>query len=259
MKTLIFVPFYNCEKQISRVVGLVDKLLLDSDINDYISQVLFLDNCSTDKSIESALLAIKNCKSSNKIRVAKNKANYGLGGSHKSAALYATAGTYTHLAIIHGDNQANALELKSLILHSLKQNMCSVLGSRFSDLNNLKNYSFLRKIGNILLNRTYSLILKSKIEDLGSGLNLINLNQLDMKKMICFDDEFTFNMDLLIYLVAHSKKISYFPITWKCEDEVSNARAMNVGLSSLIKIIKWTFFKEKIWKNKSTSYYFQEL
>jgi hypothetical protein len=100
---------------------------------------------------------------------------------------------------------------------------------------------------------------KSKIEDLGSGLNLINLNQLDMKKMICFDDDFTFNMDLLIYLVAHSKKTSYFPITWKCEDEVSNARAINVGLNSLIKIIKWAFFKEKIWKNKSTSYYFREI
>jgi dolichol-phosphate mannosyltransferase len=259
MKTLIFVPFYNCENQISRVVGLIDKLFLDSDINHYITQVLLLDNCSSDRSIESAMLASKNCKSSGKIIVAKNNANYGLGGSHKSAALYAASGAFTHLAIIHGDNQANALELKSLILHSLKHNMCSVLGSRFTDLKKLKNYSFLRKFGNLILNRTYSLILRSKVEDLGSGLNLINLRDLDIKKLICFDDEFTFNMDLLIYLKSNSKRTSYFPITWKCEDEVSNARAINVGLISLIKIIKWTFFKEKIWKNKSTSYYFQEL
>ena len=44
-----------------------------------------------------------------KYMVLRNSENYNLGGSHKIGLNYALENEYTHLAICHGDDQANGL------------------------------------------------------------------------------------------------------------------------------------------------------
>ena len=49
-KILLFIPMYNCEKQITRVLGQLDKEILK-----YITEVIVVNNRSTDHGEKAAV------------------------------------------------------------------------------------------------------------------------------------------------------------------------------------------------------------
>ena len=79
-KILLFIPMYNCEKQIVRVLKQLDKEVLN-----FISQVIIVNNRSTDNSQQAAIDYLKN-NPSLPAKVLLNNENYNLGGSHKVAS-----------------------------------------------------------------------------------------------------------------------------------------------------------------------------
>lgn len=257
---LILVPCYNCELQAPRVAKNIDHLLTHLEKSSIahsftIPQVLFLDNQSSDKTIETLQSCLKSLVHSQKFIIAQNKENYGLGGSHKTAFLHAQKNKFDYVAVVHGDNQADAQELEDLLQTSAKNDYCSVLGTRFSHKSQLVNYSKVRTIGNRALNILYSLLLGKKITDLGSGLNLFSMSNFSNNTFMLFDDQFTFNMDLLIYLCSLKKNIVFYPIHWKTEDEKSNAVPLKVGLASLKKVMCWRLQGSKLWQKSSSKTY----
>lgn len=258
------VPCYNCELQAVRVASTLDGFLStfkDSSASSSwnIEQILFIDNHSKDKTVAELKKTITHFKHKELFHVAQNEHNYGLGGSHKSVFCYALAHNIDYVAVVHGDNQADARELLRLIEVSQQNNGATVLGSRFSPDSRRINYSQTRSWGNMALNRVYSLLLGREIHDLGSGLNIFNMAGFQNKIFLHFDDQFTFNMDLLIYLVNSSHPPCFTPISWKTEDEVSNALSWKVGARALDKIIKWAIWGQKIWRSpeKSQRYIFK--
>ena len=82
-KTLLFIPGYNCEKQIPRVLD-----QLDSDILPYISQTIMINNRSTDNT-EATVKTWMAAHPEIPFTLLRNDENYGLGGSHKVAFDYA--------------------------------------------------------------------------------------------------------------------------------------------------------------------------
>lgn len=236
---------YNCELQIERVIAKLKLFLKDFESERFsIGGVLFVDNRSKDMTADRAKTLMVN---DSRWTVVRNQENYGLGGTHKIIFGFARENEFSHVAIVHGDDQANPTELVGMIKESENNNNCTVLGSRFSYGSKLKNYSRNRSIGNRVLNAIYEMILKSRVEDLGSGLNFFDISKFDLGVVNSFDNGFTFNMDLLIYIKDQKIKHNYYPISWKSEDEKSNAGSFGVGWITFWKIIKWSFFGEKMW------------
>ena len=81
-KILLFIPGYNCEKQIVRVLE-----QLDEGILNFLSQIIVVNNRSTDKT-EQAVLQFMQDHPQVPIVLLRNQDNYGLGGSHKTAFQY---------------------------------------------------------------------------------------------------------------------------------------------------------------------------
>ena len=77
---LLFVPLYNCQNQISRLISKLDK-----DTLNFIDEILFIDNLSEDETEKVLLESLKKKKIQKKIKVLRNKTNISLGGSHKLA------------------------------------------------------------------------------------------------------------------------------------------------------------------------------
>lgn len=236
MNIALFIPCYNCENQISRTLKDIDSILTD-DLP--IVGVYIIDNQSQDRTIKVAQDTISMLYYSTKFKVYRNYENVGLGGSHKIAFSLAKKMKISHLMIFHGDHQASAIDIPLLIKNSQLNQDSTILGSRFTNMQLLSGYSLLRIIGNLLLNVLYSIFTFKKITDLGSGLNLFNLADIDMHEVQNFDNGFTFNMDLLLYLIRNKKKISYAPIHWSTSDQISNAHALRVGNKTLFKLFKW--------------------
>ena len=82
-KTLIFIPMYNCEKQIPRVLSKID-----GEVLKYVDEIIVVNNRSTDGS-EQAVLDFKAANPEVPVKLLRNRENYNLGGSHKVAFNYA--------------------------------------------------------------------------------------------------------------------------------------------------------------------------
>lgn len=235
MKIALAIPCYNCEPQILRVISELQEAL---KTETQIETVFLIDNISQDNTPQVALDFIKkNVLLS--FKVFQNLTNIGLGGTHKVAFTLAKNAGATHLLILHGDHQATAYDIPKLISLSQRNNGVTVLGSRFADTSLLSGYSQIRTYGNIALNALYSFLTLRKISDLGSGLNLFRLSDFSDEAYQSFDNGFTFNMDLLLHLVRAKIPFLYTPIRWSTTDQISNAKALQVGFKTLVKLFKW--------------------
>ena len=220
-KILLFIPAYNCEKQITRVLASLD----NSKVTDYITEIIVVNNLSTDNTEKTAVsFAKKHTKLP--IKILRNQSNYGLGGSHKVAFKYAIENNFDYIITLHGDNQGNINDILPILEDLSYRNHDCCLGSRFMKGSHLKNYSKERIFANYVFNLMYSLLLWRKIYDMGSGLNMYKVKSLKkiLPDLLLLNDTLSFNCDMLC-LMAYSKiDFTFFPISWSETDQVSNVK-----------------------------------
>ncbi|NTU72766.1 glycosyltransferase family 2 protein [Candidatus Roizmanbacteria bacterium] len=232
---MIAIPAYNCEKQITRVLDEIDDKLASR-----VREICVIDNISTDNTVSTLLKYRKNNNLKGKLKILQNAKNYSLGGSHKVAFLRAESNGYSHVIILHGDNQAKSDEANLLIDYVEKNpQVHTVLGSRFNKKSQLIGYDIKRIVGNKILNSIYSIVTLRHCEDLGSGLNLFAIKDLSKNSYLRFADKLTFNFELLLDLIGRKINFSYVPITWREEDQVTNARNFNVFKIAIYNLIRW--------------------
>lgn len=248
-KVLLFIPIYNCEKQIVRVLN-----QLNIEICEYISEVIIVNNISTDDSESVIIEYLKSSNFSIPINLLRNKENYSLGGSHKVAFNYAIDNSFDHVVVLHGDDQGNINDILNFLKNSTIQNYDSMLGSRFMNSSTLVNYSKFRIFGNHVVNNFISLLLFKKITDMGSGLNIYKTEYLRSRFYLYFPNNLTFNVYLLLYGIYINSKFCYFPITWREDDQVSNAKLFDQTIEILGLVIKYRFRPQKVFSLKENGF-----
>ena len=220
-KYILCITAYNCERQIVRVL---EKVAEHEASNQNIwSQVIVIDNISSDKTIDVCLSFLKTGRIPS-LKIFQNEANYGLGGSHKIAFQLAQKYNADGFIILHGDDQGNIDDLNRLPKDFREYTAC--LGARFAKGSSLKNYPTFRILGNKVFNFIYTIVLKKKIYDMGSGLNIFNIKYLDWSDFRRMPDDLTFNNFFLIYMASQRKDFIFFPISWSEEDQISNAKLL---------------------------------
>ena len=220
-RILIFIPVYRCEAQLPRVLGRIAALGADAAL---FSQVLIVDNRSPDGTREAALAAMPSLPVP--AVLIENDENYSLGGSHKVAFSYALEHGFDYVVVLHGDDQADIADLVPLLRRGEHRRLDSLLGSRFMKGSVLTGYSGLRVFGNHCFNALLSVCCGRRITDLGSGLNLYRTEYLRSGFYRSFPNDLSFNVFLLEYGVWARSRFAFFPISWREEDQVSNARLL---------------------------------
>ncbi len=238
-RILVFIPAYNCAPQIGRVLA---------QFNDVppgvFEQILVIDNQSKDGTAAAALEAANSVQSA-KVLVVRNRENYGLGGSHKSAFAYAIDHGFTHVVVLHGDDQGRIADVLPLLTAGLHRRFDCCLGSRFSRRSTLAGYSTIRKVGNYIFNALFSLVSGRKITDLGSGLNVISRAAFSDPALLRYSDDLRFNCYLLLGLVDSGKTFRYFPIHWAEEDQISNVKIVSQSLNTLKILVQYLFARKR--------------
>jgi len=240
MKIVVGIPCYRCERQVQRVI----KRFYDHRPSyEAVDAIFVIDNRSTDATAEKAIETIREY-GLKKISVIRNTDNYNLGGSHKILFLEALRRGADYAAIVHGDDQADVAELEQLIAMARQHpDSAAILGARFIKGSRLHGYSFARTWGNIGLNALYSLVAMRRSVDLGSGLNLFRMKDLADKRFLQFTETITFNIDILLDYFDKDADLTFAPITWREEDQISTVRAFDVGRTAVEKLLKWRFGK----------------
>lgn len=239
-KILVFIPMYNCEKQIVRVVE-----QLTGEIRDFISEAVIINNRSTDNGENALVEKLKSMNFSFPVKVLRNQENYGLGGSHKVAFNYAIQNGFDYVICLHGDDQGAISDFLPILKDgSFKEYDCC-LGARFKKGASLKGYSKLRIWGNYGFNALFSIVVGKKIYDLGSGLNLYKVEPLKSGYYKKFPDTLYFNDCMILAYCYYKQKMLFPPISWREEDQVSNNKLINFSISLLKMLSKYIRNKEK--------------
>lgn len=217
-RILLFIPMYNCSRQIERVIS-----QLTPDVQALFSELLIVDNRSTDGGCD---VAARGIESLNHLpaRVLVNDRNYGLGGSHKVAFLHALEREFSHVVVLHGDDQGDIADLAPRIERKEHRGLDALLGARFMAGSKLQGYSLTRTLGNRALNLMYSAASRYRIHDLGSGLNLYSTGALRDRQWLRNSDDLTFNYQMILRSIAAGWTMRFFPLTWREADQVSNVR-----------------------------------
>jgi glycosyltransferase involved in cell wall biosynthesis len=219
---------YNCARQVGRVVSQCERAAAAGvDL-----AVLMIDNRSTDDTLKAARAALTNA-APGQAWLFKNDANYGLGGSHKVAIAFARSHGFDHLVVLHGDDQGSLADMVPSLVSGEYAGLDALLGARFQPGARLQGYSWLRTQANRVFNLVFSAVAGRRLYDLGSGLNLFRTAIFDDGFHLRYADDLTFNYYLILGLVDRGHAIRFFPISWREDDQVSNAKLTSQGLRML--------------------------
>ncbi len=243
-KILLFIPCYNCEKEIVKVLA-----SLKSDVKSYLTEIIVIDNGSKDNTLKNAIEFAKST-SELPLKIMQNEENYNLGGSHKAAFQYAIDNGFDYLIVLHGDNQGDINDISNILKNETYKNYDCCLGARFIRGSKLINYSKFRIFGNICFNILFSVCLFKKLYDLGGGLNIYSVNMLRNKFYFKFPDALTFNYCMTLALDFYKQKYMFFPLTWKEDGQISNVKLTSQTIDLFNKLFSYILNKERFIKSE---------
>jgi glycosyltransferase involved in cell wall biosynthesis len=235
-RTLVFIPAYNCENQIGRVLA----QLRDPRVAACIDGVMCINNRSTDGTEAAIIAGLEPLPVPERIAL-RNDDNYGLGGSHKVAIAEAAARGYDHLVVLHGDDQGAIADIVPHLEAGRHHDLDFLMGARFMPGSRLQGYSALRTAANRVFNLIFSAISGRRLHDLGSGLNLFRVSAFEDGFHLKYADDLTFNYYLILGVVARGCRVDFFPLSWREDDQVSNARLARMGRQLLVLIARRVF------------------
>jgi dolichol-phosphate mannosyltransferase len=217
-RILVLIPCYRCAPQIVRVLA-----QFDAETTRYFDEILVLDNGSPDGTVEAATVALQSAHVQ-QVNIARNRENYNLGGSHKAAFAYAASGGFTHVVVLHGDDQGSIRELLPILAAGKHREYDACLGARFMHGSRLIGYSRFRIFGNRVFNALFGLGARAPVLDLGSGLNIFARSVFADSAHTRNADDLRFNVYLLLRAIDQKRRLLFFPISWREDDQVSNVR-----------------------------------
>jgi glycosyltransferase involved in cell wall biosynthesis len=239
-RILVFIPCYRCEKQIPRVLAQFTPALAA-----YVEEVLVVDNRSPDQTVQAAIAALPAVPVSKKT-VVVNDDNYSLGGSIKVAFNYAIEHGYDYLIVLHGDDQADIRDLEPVLAQPLQDDM--IIGARFHPQSTIKGYSTFRIAGNKAFNLLFSAVFGRRTHDMIAGLNIFKVAPLSTKFYLGFPNNLTFDAHLLLYAFDRGFRVRFVPISWREEDQVSNAKVIRQGLIILKLLGRYVLQRKKLFQ-----------
>lgn len=237
---MLFIPAYNCEKQIVRVLA-----QLDEEVLPYFEEILVVNNRSTDGTEKVVLDYLKE-NPSLPVKLMRNDENYGLGGSQKMAFHYAVDHGYDYVCMLHGDDQGDIHDFILMLEKKIYRKHDCVLGARFMRGSRLQGYSTFRTFGNMVYDFIFAFITKRRIFDLGSGLNMYSTKMLADSFFEKFPDNLMFNYVMILASHYYDHDIIFYPVSWREEDQVSNVKMVNQAVSVLKMAFSYMFNKEVI-------------
>jgi len=140
---------------------------------------------------------------------------------------------FDFIIVLHGDDQGSICDILPYLADGEHHKCDALLGARFMSGSMLEGYSALRMAANHVFNWIFSVVAQDRLYDLGSGLNLFRTSIFTNGFHLRYADDLTFNYFLILGMAAHGVQYQFFPITWREDDQVSNAKLLGQGIKML--------------------------
>ncbi len=235
-KILILIVAYNAERTITDVLLRIPSDLLD----EYETEVLIIDDKSSDDTVLRCFSAIKSEQIKFKTHVLVNPDNQGYGGNQKIGYQFAIERDFDCVALLHGDGQYDPECLRDLIAPVLKDEAEAVFGSRMlTPFGALKGgmpaYKF---AGNKILTFFQNIMLKTSLSEFHSGYRVYSIKALKQIPFHLNTSNFHFDTEIIIQFLFFGFRIVERPIPTYYGDEICYVNGLRYALDVAISTIK---------------------
>lgn len=221
-KIFVVMPAYNAARTLEATFRDIPK--------DWIDKVILVDDCSSDKTIEVA-------KKLN-IDIVVHPKNRGYGGNQKTCYKTARELGADLMIMVHPDHQYDPKFIPEFIKANVDEGYLAIFGSRMINragaiAGGMPKWKF---FSNIFLTKLSNLILRTNFTELHSGFRAYDKKVFDLIDIEKNSDNFVFDTQIIIQMVAKNIKIKEVPITTRYFPEASQVglgQGITYGLSIL--------------------------
>ncbi len=201
----VVIPCFNEQNYIEKTIN---DVLNKTDVDE----IIFVDDASTDKSVE----IVKNIKNS-KIKIVKNFKNLGKGETLKNGFDYVTSDI---IVIQDADNEYLPEDINELIIPFYEKDADFVIGNRFQSIKYRKIGYFIHTLFNKIITLMVNLKTNNNFCDVECGYKAFKSNIL--KRIDLKEKSFGFEIELLIKVAKMKVKIFEVAVSY-------NARKYSEG------------------------------
>jgi glycosyltransferase involved in cell wall biosynthesis len=199
MKLIIYLPAYNEEENIQKVIASLPQTLEQIDV----IQPLVIDDGSTDRTLALA----QSCGA----QVVTHGRNRGVGAAFHSAVQFALENDADILIGIDADGQFNPLEIPALIAPVLANQADMVIGNRFVQ-GMPKHMPIVKFWGNKQIAAIVNYVTGQRFQDVSCGFRAYNREALLRLNLFA---EFTYTHETILSLSFQGLRVIEYPIDVK--------------------------------------------
>ena len=234
-RLLIFIVAYHAQDTIEKVL-----LRIPSSLNNnYVVEVLVIDDASNDKTFEIGHKISISGQLPFRTLVLFNPVNQGYGGNQKIGYRYAIDNKFDFVALIHGDGQYAPECLPDLLWPFFEQDADAVFGSRMLKARDaLKGgMPYYKYFGNKVLTKIQNTVLKSSLTEFHSGYRIYKISALKNIPFELNTNDFHFDTEIIIQLLFSHKKIVELPIPTYYGDEICRVNGVRYAFDVVKSVI----------------------
>ena len=235
-KICVVVPAYNEEKLIGEVIQTMPA---------FVDLIIVVDDQSTDQTVPQALQSAK--KFHKKVAIVKNPRNLGVGAAIATGYKQAIIHKMNVVAVMAGDAQMAAEELKSIVLPVVKYEADYVKGNRLTYRQAWKIMPKMRYLGNSVL----SLLTKIAsgywhVADSQTGYTAVSRTILEKIDLESLYPRYGFPNDMLVCLNVAQARVKEIPI----RPVYHPGGKSGIRLWKVVPTISWLLLRRFFWRLK---------
>ncbi len=206
-KIFVVMPAYNAEKTLGATYRDLP--------HDLIDEIILVDDCSTDQTVAVAKQL--------GLRAIVHQRNQGYGGNQKTCYRAARDLGADIIVMVHPDHQYDPKLVPEFVKTMVDEGHLAVFGSRMINKKNalaggMPKWKF---FFNILLTKIANFFLKTDFTELHSGFRAYDKKIFDLIDIEKNSDNFIFDTQIIIQLVAQGVKVKEIPISTRYFPEAS--------------------------------------
>jgi glycosyltransferase involved in cell wall biosynthesis len=233
-KVAIFIVAFQAEHFIASVLDRIPNRL-----RDLFSEVLVIDDSSSDLTFETACLAAERMGFNN-LTVLQTPFNRGYGGNQKLGYLHAIKQGFDYVVLLHGDGQYAPEYLPQIVNALGKDEPDALIASRMINRRDaLRGGMPLYKwVGNQVLTAIENRMLGSDLSEFHSGYRAYKVEALRSIPFQLNSDDFHFDTEVLIQLISTERVVKEIPVPTFYGDEISRVNGLKYAVNCLKAVSK---------------------
>jgi glycosyltransferase involved in cell wall biosynthesis len=219
-RVAVFVVAYNAESHIKATLERIPQ-----DLRSHLAAIYVIDDSSGDATTETALRVVRDIPS---LEVFRTPSNQGYGGNQKLGYQYASRRGFDVVVLLHGDGQYAPEVLPRMLAPFSDSNTMAVFGSRIMTpgaalRGGMPLYKY---VGNRVLTAIENRLLGTRLSEFHSGYRAYRVSALDRIPYQYNTNDFHFDTEIIVQLVARGMRIVEVPIPTYYGDEICHVEGI---------------------------------